>query len=280
MTEQQKINLDRLELDFETYWNIFCQHIPEAEKFVTIKDRVKFGKKYAKKYKSLCDAQQEQIKSPCLFDEFVSSLGNDSCKQEFHEEIKMIAKTIKLALNNALLFHSDSIVNGVNDIVRQMILTLDLNISANNPDYRNRLNEILVFNWLVECKNLTIHEIAYPLGNNKDCDFRCFHKDGTEFLIEVVSIHNIDLTKHDNAETFSVFINDKVQWKYADKSNGLEGITNLKIFPILDYVDNLVEFAPKIDTSISLPPFTVVKNIVADKSEILLTPIEKLKSDH
>lgn len=272
--------MDRLKIDFEILWGIFCQHIPEAKELVSIRDRAKFGKKYAKKYKLLCDAQQEQIKSPCLFDEFVSSLGNDSCKQEFHEEIKMIAKTIKLALNNALLFHSDSIVNGVNDIVRQMILTLDLNISANNPDYRNRLNEILVFNWLVECENLTIHEIAYPLGNNKDCDFRCFHKDGTELLIEVVSIQNIDLAKQDNVETFSEFINNKIQRKYTDKSKGLEVITNLKILPILDYVDNLLKFAPKVDMCISLPPLTVVKNIIEDKGEILLTPIERLKSNH
>ena len=159
MTEQQKQILDRLEFDFENIWSIFCQHIPEAEKVVYKKDRDKFGKKYAKRYKSLCDAQQEQIKSPCLFDEFVSSLGDGSRKHEFQEEIKLIAGTIKVALNNASSLHSDSIINSVKDMARQMILTLDIDPLANNPDYRNRLNELLVLNWLFDCKNITITDV-------------------------------------------------------------------------------------------------------------------------
>lgn len=276
MTEEQKILQQKLETDFETLWNLFCQYIPVSKEIVSIKDRTKFGKKYAKRYKLQCDVQQEHIKSPCLFDEFVSSLGNDCCKLEFEGEIRVIEETIKLALNKALSLNSISIINGVRDIVRQMILTLDINPLANNPDYRNRLNELLVFNWLFECENLTVNDIAYPLGNGKDCDFRCFHNDGNELLIEVVSIHNIDLTMQDNAETFSEFINDKVEKKYADKITDLRDVPHLKILPILDFVNGLTEFAPTLDTTISLPPFTVVKNIVDGKSEIMLTTTDSL----
>ena len=279
MTEEQKILQQKIETDFDTLWNLFCQYIPEVKELVSIKDRAKFGKKYAKRYKSLCDSQQEHIKSPCLFDEFVSSLGNENRKMEFYDEIKIIAKTVKLALNNALSLHCDSIINNVKEIVRQMILTLDLDTLANNPDYRNRLNELLVFNWLFECEHITITDIAYPLGNGKDCDFRCFHKDGTELLIEVVSIQNIDLSKQDNAETFSNFIKDKVEKKFADKTKNLIVFTNLKILPILDYVYGITEFAPTLDTTISLPPFTVVKNTIDGKSDILLTTIESLISN-
>lgn len=279
MTEEQKILIQKVETDFDSLWNLLCQYIPEVKEIVSIKDRAKFGKKYAKRYRSLCDSQQEHIKSPCLFDEFVSSFGNDNREVEFHDEIKLIAKNVKLALNNALFLHSDSIINSVKEIIRQMILTLDLNSLANNPDYRNRLNELLVFNWLCECENINITDIAYPLENGKDCDFRCSHKDGTEFLIEVVSIQNIDLSKQDNAETFSEFINEKVEKKYVDKTKNLRDVPNLKILPILDYVNGLTDFAPTLDGTISLPPFTVVKNTIEGNNEILLTPIDNLISN-
>lgn len=279
MTEDQKTLLQRIETDFEPLWNAFCQYIPEAKEIVSIKDSTKFGKKYAKRYKSLCNSQQDHIKSPCLFDEFVSSQGNNNRKLEFYDEIILITETIKLALNNALSLHRDSIINGVKEIIRQMIITLDLDSFANNPDYRNRLNELLVFNWLFECENFTITDIAYPLENGKDCDFRCLHKDGSEFLIEVVSIQNIDLSKQDNAETFSEFINEKVVKKYADKTKNLRDVPNLKILPILDYVNGLTDFAPTLDRTISLPPFTVVKNTIEGNNEILLTTINNLISN-
>lgn len=202
----KKMILDKLENNFDVLWSVFSQFIPEAKEIIARREIAKFGKKYAKRYKLLLDSRQELIKSSCLLDEFVSSLGNEEHDPEFCNEVKMIAETIQLALSNAKSFNRESIVKGVKDILKQMIITLDLDIAANNPDYRNRLNELLVFNWLCECKNLKITDIAYPLGNGKDCDFRCIHKDGTELLIEVVSIQNIDLSKQDNAITFSDFI--------------------------------------------------------------------------
>lgn len=279
MNNEQKMILDKLENSFDVLWSEFSQFIPEAKEIIARGEIAKFGKKYAKRYKSLLDSRQELIKSSCLLDEFVSSLGNEEQNLEFCNEVKMIAETIQLASSNAKLFNRDSIVKGVNDILKQMIITLDLDIAANNPDYRNRLNELLVFNWLCECKNLKITDIAYPLGNGKDCDFRCIHKDGTELLIEVVSIQNIDLSKQDNAITFSEFINKKVETKFTDKTRDLSDIPNLKILPILDYVKGIVEFAPTLDTAISFPAFTVVMNTLYGNNEILLTTIDSLPSN-
>lgn len=279
MTEEQKIILDKLENNFDILWTEFCQFIPKAKELVAIRDIKKFAKNYAGRYKSLCDSKQGFIKSPCLLDEFVSSLSNISQKMAFCEEVNMIVGIIQLALNNANSLNNESIVKGVKDIIKQMIITLDLDILANNPDYRNRLNELLVFNWLCECENLTITDINYPLGNGRDCDFRYFHKDGSEHLIEVVSIQNIDLSKQDNAATFSEFINNKVKKKYADKTKDLRDVPNIKILPILDYVNGLTDFAPTLDMTISLPPFTVVKNINEGNNEILLTTIDNLTSN-
>lgn len=279
MNNEQKMILDKLENNFDVLWSDFSQFIPEAKEIIARREIAKFGKKYAKRYKLLLDSRQELIKSSCLLDEFVSSLGNEEQNLEFCNEVKMIAETIQLALSNAKSFNTDSIVKGVNDILKQMIITLDLDIAANNPDYRNKLNELLVFNWLCECKNLKITDIAYPLGNGKDCDFRCIHKDGTELLIEVVSIQNIDLSKQDNAITFSEFINKKVETKFTYKTRDLSDIPNLKILPILDYVKGIVEFAPTLDTAISFPAFTVVMNTLYGNKEILLTTIDSLTSN-
>ena len=279
MNNEQKMILDKLENNFDVLWSDFSQFIPEAKEIIARREIAKFGKKYAKRYKLLLDSRQELIKSSCLLDEFLSSLGNNSQKLAFCEEVKMIVGIIPVALNNANSLNSESIVNSVKDIIKQMIITLDLNILANNPDYRNRLNELLVFNWLCECENLTITDISYPICNGKDCDFRCIHKDGAEHLIEVVSIQNIDLSKQDNAETFSEFINDKVKKKYADKTKDLRDVPNIKILPILDYVNGLTDFAPTLYKTISLPPFTVVKNTNEGNNEILLTTINNLISN-
>lgn len=279
MTDEQKTILEKLENNFDVLWTEFCLFIPEVEEIISIRDIKKYTKHYAKRYKLLCDAQSDLLKSPCLLDEFVSSLSNGNQNRAFREEVKLIADTIQLAFTNANLLNNDSISRGIKDIVKQMILTLELDITANNPDYRNRLNELLVFNWLCECENLKITYIAYPLGNGKDCDFRCIHNDGTELLIEVVSIQNIDLSKQDDADTFSEFINKKVQTKFTDKTKNLSDIPNLKILPILDYVNDIDKFAPTLDYLISFPALTVVKNSLDGKNEILLRTIDGLISN-
>jgi hypothetical protein len=145
MTKGQEQCYKRLKTDFGTLWNLFCQYIPEAKEIVSKKGIAKFGRKYAERYKSLCDDHREYVKSPCLFDEFISSFENDTYKLEFKNEIELIAKTIMLSLDNAKFLDIEPITNGIKDIVRQMILTVDFDILANNPDYRNRLNELLVF---------------------------------------------------------------------------------------------------------------------------------------
>lgn len=91
-----------------------------------------------------------------------------------------------------------------------------------------------------------------------------------------MSIQNIDLSKQDNTDTFSEFINNKVKTKFTDKTKDLRDTPNLKILPILDFVNGIVEFAPTLDSAISLPPYTVVKNTIDGQNEILLMPIDRL----
>lgn len=277
MTEEQKKLLASLQTDFNTLWNKFCEFFPEIKSMFSHKELTKMGEKYAAKYKALCDSQQEIVTSSCLFDEFISSFGNGNQAKDFKDLVNGVGDVIRIAQEHATNNRNQSVLTKIQQTIKDIVVTMDESPLSNNSDYRNRLNELLAFNWLGECKNLGITDVAYPLGNSKDCDFRCLHNDGTELLIEVMSIHNIDLSKQDNADTFSEFVDSKVQKKYADKVKGLDQLHNLKILPIIDYVDRLIEFVPTLDYKISLPPFTVVKNAINGKSEILLIAIEKLK---
>ena len=278
MTEEQKKLLDSLQTEFDTLWNKFCDFFPEIQSMFSHKELTKMRGKYAAKYKALCDSKQEIVTSSCLFDEFISSFGNGNQAKDFKDLVKGVGDVIEIAQEHATKNRNRSVFTKIQQTIKDMIVTMDESPLSNNSDYRNRLNELLVFNRLSECENLEITDVAYPLGNNKDCDFRCFHNDGTELLVEVVSIQSINLSKQDNADTFSEFIATKVKKKYADKVTGLEQQPNLKILPIIDYVVGLIEFAPTLDYNISWPPFTTVKNVTNWKIEILLTTIEYLKS--
>lgn len=242
------------------------------------KERTCIGRKYAEKYKALCDSQQKTVTSSCFFDEFASSFSTREQAKDFNDLTICIAKVVKTALCNAVSHPNGSVHSKIKRTIKDLFVTMDKKPSSNNSDYRNRLNELLVFNWLSECENIEITDVAYRLDNGKDCDFMCKHKDGTNLLIEVMSINNIDLSKQDNAETFSKLIGNKVQTKYKDKTNRLDDINNLRIMPIIKYVEGIEDFAPTLDSTISLPAFTVVKNINDNNIELCLTPIEELKN--
>lgn len=279
MTEEQRMIHEKIVNEFDVILDSFYRLIPDVKEFLDFKKISKLSRRYSEKFKNLCEEKQEVLTSPCLLDEFISSLCNGVYANDFKELMSGITETIRKALVYAKSLSNNHILCEVYNIIREMIITIDVNTKSNNPDYRNRLHELLVFNYLYECDNLEILDIAFPLESAKDCDFRCLHKDGTEILIEVMSIHNIDLTKQDNSETFSDFIKSKVQTKYNSKSKGLTQNINLKILPILNYVDHICRFNPIMDEKISLPAFTIVKNKVEGKPEILLTTIDELSNN-
>lgn len=277
MTEEQRNLLNTVTADFEILWEGLSKVIPVLNQLFSKKELRNLKKKYIAKLDALFDSGKEQITASCLFDEYISSCGKGPQSKEFIDGINCIATTIRKAIDNANLRCKKEIQNKITTIVKELVITMDKNPLSKNPDYRNRFHELLVFNMLMECDNVEVTNIAYKLDNGKDCDFRCIHKDGTELLIEVVSIHNIDLVKQDNASSFSEFINKKIQRKYDDKTKGLNPLNNFYIFPILEYDKRIGDFVPALNSKISLPPYTVIKNIDKEKIECVLLPIENLK---
>lgn len=278
MTKEQKEFLNKIQNNFDRLWDGLCKLIPELNQLFSKKELLILKKKYLIKSEALFEKQQEQITAPCLFDDYISSNGTGNQSKEFIEEINFIGSSIKKALNFANSTGDMKIYNKIKKIIKELIITMDEDPSSKNPDYRNRVNEIITFNMLMECDEVDVTDIAYKLGNGKDCDFRCISKDGSELLIEVMSIHNIDLNKQDDAKTFSDFIKKKIHKKYDDKTKGLlNPIDNLRILPILEYNERIADFNPTIDSQISLSAFTVIKNRTEEKEECILLPIENLK---
>lgn len=278
MTEEQRNLLNTVATDFEKLWYALCKMLPEIKQLFSKKELRNFKKKYTAKLEALFDSGQEQITASCLFDEYISSYGKDPQSKEFIDEINCITTTIREAIDNANLRCKKEIQNKVTTIIKELVITMDKDPLSKNPDYRNRFHELLVFNMLMECDNIEVTNIAYKLDNGKDCDFKCIHKYGTELLIEVMSIHNIDFDKQENANTFSDFIGKKVKKKYEDKTRGLlNPIYNLRILPLLEYDERIEDFVPTLDSKLSLPPYAVSKNISKGKVECILLPIENLK---
>ena len=278
MENENNILIAKLKNEFEIIWDDLCIMIPDLKKLFPKMNIKKLGEKYAKKIAKLSDSNQNKISAPCLLDQFIASKIGGIDSNNFCDEIKCISDTIRTALNYARSFHNEKIYSKIKVIIKNLIITMDDNPLSTNPDYRSRFHELLVFNMLMECENIEVTDIDYKLDNGKDCDFRCVHTDGSELLIEVMSIHNIELNKQDDALSFSEFINKKIQNKYDDKTKGLTHIDKFHILPILEYDERIGDFGPTLDPTISLPAYTVTKNISSERIEPILIQIEGIQN--
>ena len=276
MKEEQKKLLACLQTDFITLWDKFCEVFPDIRPMFSNKELTKLRVKYAAKYKTICDSQQETITSACFFDEFISSLENGNQAKNFKELVNGVGDVIKIVQKYATNNRNQSVYTKIKQTIKNMIVTMDESPLSNNSDYRNRLNELLVFNWLSECENIKVISIEKKLENGKSCDFECQHKDGTIVLLEVLSINNLNVNKHYDSKTFSAFINGKVKDKFNDKTNRLSFIPDIKIIPILEYTEGLENFKITVNDKFSLKPFTVIKNKLNESSEIYLGDLEEI----
>lgn len=276
MKEEQKKLLVCLQTDFNTLWDKFCEIFPYIKPMFSNKEVTKIRVKYAAKYKALCDLQQEIITSACFFDEFISSFGNGNQAKYFKELVNGVGEVIKIVLKHATNNRNQSVLTKIQQTIKDMMVTMDENPLSNNSDYRNRLNELLVFNWLSECENIEVISIEKELENGKSCDFECLYNSEETILLEVVSINNLDVNKQDNSQTFSEFINKKVECKFINKTKGLPQLPKLKIMPILEYTDGLEDFKITVNDKFSLKPYTVVQNKIDESNEIYLGDLEEI----
>lgn len=272
----QTENYENLQNNFDKLWAKFVILFPIANEIIKKKELAKFKNLFAEKYKNLCDSNVDVITSSCLFERFISTFNSTDIAKEFYSEVTGIAHAIIKALEFSKA--DETLLKKIKDIVKNMIITIDTDSSSKNNDYRNRLNEILVFNWLSECKNITVSFIEKDLGNGKSCDFECHHSDGSELLFEVLSINNLQVEKQDNSQTFSDFINQRIKEKFDDKTKNLTTLPKFKIIPVLEYTEGLETFKIAVNKDLAIPPLTVVKNTIDGIANILLANLDEISS--
>lgn len=266
--------INNLSHNFDKLWNDFVFIFPIATNIISTKALLKFKDNYITKYTNLSESNASIVASNCLFDRFIASLSSDILAKQFMFEVNGIVSVVNKALEFSK--ENDMLQSGLKEIIKNLILTIDSNPKSMNNDYRNRLNEILVFNRLSECENINVSFIEKKLENGKTCDFECEHKDGTTILIEVLSINNLNVSKQDNSQTFGDFISKKVENKFLDKTKGLLTLPNIKIIPILEYTESLENFKIKLNYEFSSQPYTVVRNTINGIDEIFLGELEEI----
>lgn len=277
MNQAQKNNIENLHNNMNILWTEFTSLFPIANNVINKKELRSFRKNFAEKYKNLCESNADVITSSCLLERFVCSFNSNQEAVEFKSEIASIAATIEKALSIPTV--DGQFTKKIQDIVKNMIITLEANPLSRNNDYRNRLNEILVYIWLSECENIKVTFIERKLDNGKSCDFECKHTDGTTLLFDVYSINNLQVEKQEDSNTFSNFINQKVEKKFDDKTKNLSVLPNLRIIPVLEYTEGLETFDITVNGKLATPPLTVIKNTVNGVGNIYLGTLKDI-SDH
>lgn len=269
-------NIENLQKNFDILWEKFTLIFPIANDVIKTKELSKFKNNFIKKYKEICYSGNNIITSGCLLERFICTFNSAQQAEEFKSEINCIASAINKAFSQSS--SEEKLTKGIKEIVKNMILTIDADSASKNNDYRNRLNEILVYNWLSECENISVSFIERDLGNGNSCDFECQHIDGSTLLFEVYSINNLKVEKQDDSETFSNFINQKIRNKYVKKTKNLCTLPNFKIIPILEYTKGLESFVITVDDKLATPPLTVIKNTINGIDTILLGCLKEISS--
>lgn len=213
------------------------------------------------------------ITSSCLMDLIICSLGEGKIAKANKETIIAINDEICNALDYC--DYHPQFKSKVKNLVRRTIKEMDNNIGIRNSAFKNWINELFVFNMLTKMKNCEIVDIERPIGNGCTCDFVCKNSYNEEMWLEVETIHHIDPSKQDNNTTMIGFINERVKKKYQDKIKDLtpEKIPNIRIMPIIEYVDGLEKFNIVLNSNISTEPFSIMKNNINGVVHVELRPL-------
>lgn len=165
--------------------------------------------------------------------------------------------------SNDALKYADSLglKNKVEGIMRQLFITGDIDVMSGNSDFKNRLNELLAFNWFASCDNYRLVNIEEPLSDNgKSIDFLLQSKATGDYLgIESMTIQGVNPEMQDDNQTLTNFLDARIELKYADKMKNVpksDLISNILIMPIVECQKGLEKFEVHVTNKHSTPIFT------------------------
>lgn len=239
---------------------IINESMPGFKTILSDKDWNKVIKNYLKRVNAIPSGCNDAIKSSCLIDFIICSLGESDTAKANKETIKGINTEINKVL--AYCDNRPSLLKKVKDTIRKSITEMDIDIATRNSAFKNWINELYVFNLLAGLDDYEIVDLERPFGNGKTCDFVCRDSKGDEIWFEVVTIQGIDPSKQDDNITMNEFINERIMYKFKEKTEGIlpKSIPNIRILPVVEYVDGLEEFDILQNSDIATEPFAVMKN--------------------
>lgn len=252
---------------------VIIKHIPDSEKVLSNKDWNKVIQSYIERVGNIPKDCNNMITSSCIIDLIICSLGETRINKSNKETVN----AINAEINKAFVYceKHPQFKSKVKNLVRKAIIEMDNDIGSCNSAFKNWINELYVFNLFAKKKNCEIVDIERPLGNGNTCDFVFKIGDNEEMWLEVVAIQRIDPSKQDNDTTMNEFINERVKKKYQDKIINLspEKMPNIRILPIVEYVDGLEKFNIMLDSDISTEPFAIMKNNIDGVVHVELRPL-------
>lgn len=258
----------KLKFDFEILKNLIIEKIPYSSVVLNESKWNKIREKYSSKVEQVLVYQQ--LNSYCIIDFIIGTKHHD---YRFAKLCESMIKAINNEIGKSLTFVKSNSVHkwAIDDIISNMLLSMDIDFKSNNSDFKNWVNELFVFNKLTCYTDYTLVKMEQTLSNNKRVDYVFKNKETEEeLLIDVVTLQNIDPTKHDTADTFNSFINQRIQKKYDSKLAESTEVRMFRVLPVIEYQGGMERFKIEIDTNISLPALTISRNEVEGMEEIIV----------
>lgn len=249
------------------------QSMPDFKNLFSGKELDKVIKKYLNRVNAIPLGCNDAIKSSCLIDLIICSIGENETAKANKETIKGINTEIKKALTYCN--NHPSLMKKVKDTIKKSFSEMDANIAKPNSAFKNWVNELFVFNLLAGWDGYEIVDIERPLGNGKSCDFVCRNSNGDEIWFEVKTIQGLVPCKQDDSTTMNEFINERVMNEFEKKTCGIlaNNIPNIRIIPVVEYVDGLEKFDILLNSNISTEPFAIMKNNIDGVVRVELRPL-------
>jgi hypothetical protein len=252
---------------------IINESMPVFKTILSDKDWNKVIKNYLKRVNAIPSSCNDVIKSSCLIDLIICSRGESEIAKANKETIKGISIEINKAV--AYCDKRPSLLKKVKDTIRKSITEMDIDIATRNSAFKNWVNELYVFNLLAAWDDYEIVDLERPFGNGKTCDFVCRNSKGEEIWFEVKTIQGIDPSKQDDSITMNEFINERIMYEFKEKIGGIlpKNMPNIRILPVVEYVDGLEKFDILLNSDIATEPFAVMKNNIDGVVQTELRPL-------
>lgn len=248
---------DNLSNNFEQLKSYLIKQIPSMGNILSVGDWDKLKKSYSKRYSNITVSN---CLSSLYFIDYV--IGKESANDAYSTHCKGFISALNHEIEIAMRHcgQKPKLEKDITEMIRQMFITGDVDPTTGNSDFKNRLNELVVFNYLSNCDNIEVCSIEEPLENGKSVDFLVYHKiEKKNIGYEIVTMQNVDPTLQEDSVSMTQFLDDRIRRKYDDKINGLRSTGNIDkiyIMPIVEYKKGLEKFNMTSSLGYSTPIMT------------------------